>query len=155
MVQALPCSACRLRARWPACHFEVGTGNGFPVLHLGRPTDSVVVEAYRRVQVTNLLDLRTATARITTQLDLHILQSSTEDRGAYRRCQDVAGVARQLGLHGIVASAATGIGETLALFVDRLPEQERPVRLHDDELWSRLPPDPRSDPGRHLRIVRD
>lgn len=68
-----------------------GTKPGFPVLYLGRPLDSVVVEAYRHlvdpvenpdllaqihprilvtatVKVTNVLDLRTAGARATAGL---------------------------------------------------------------------------------------
>lgn len=154
-----------------------GRPDGFPVLHLGRPTSSVIVEAYRhlvdpvaddpniiehlaprvlvtcQVHVTGVLDLRTATSRNTTGLGLEVLHSSTDDREAYRQCREVAGAARQLGLHGIITPAATKLGDTLALFTDRLPEQERPTRL-DEELWSRLPADPRSAPGPHLRVVR-
>lgn len=111
-----------------------GTENGFPVLHLGRPRDSVIVEAYRRlvdpvadnpdivdkppprvlvtckVRVTEILDLRSATARMATGLDPATLQSHTRDRDAYRRCQEVAAVAHQLGLYGLIAPAATQLG---------------------------------------------
>jgi len=154
-----------------------GTEAGFPVLHLGRPRDSVVVEAYRHlvdpladeadiaqqllprvlvtceVHVSEVLDLRTATARLATGLDLISLQSETRDRAAYRRCQEVAAVAHQLGMHGVVAPAATRVGETLAIFPERLPVAERPVRI-SDEAWLQLPADPRRTGGPVLRLVR-
>ncbi len=151
-----------------------GTKDGFPVLYLGRPTDSVVIEAYRHLvdpvmdgepilvsrvlvtadmHVTNVLDLRSAAGRVQTDLTMSDLSSSTADREAYARCQDVAQVAHQLGRHGIVTPAATGAGETLVLFTDLLPEQERPIRSADDQLWDGLPPDPRKRQPRHLRVV--
>jgi len=141
------------------------------VLYLGRATDSVVIEAYRhlvdpvlddappvapRVLVTatltvaNVIDLRSSTGRA------HYVRpaSGTEDREAYARCQEVAQVAHQLGRHGIITPAATDVGETLALFSDLLPQQERPTRSADDELWAALPDDPRSRPAARLRLVR-
>jgi hypothetical protein len=57
-------------------------------------------------------------------------------------------VAHQLRLHGIIAPAATGLGETLALFEQHLPADEMPA-LVADELWDVLPADPR-----RLRLVR-
>lgn len=154
-----------------------GTPDGFAVLHLGRPKISVIVEAYRHlvdpvenpdilrtlaprvlvtcdIHVPEILDLRTATARMGTGLTLDVLRSDTRDRDAYEQCQEVAAVTRQLGLHGLIAPAATGLGETLALFPDRLAEQERPTRL-SEEAWYQLPPDPRQAEHAHLRIVRD
>lgn len=159
-----------------------GTRDGFPILYLGRPTASVVIEAYRRlvdpvefddpdererhlnnlvprvlitctVSVTGLLDLRSAGARGHVGLTEQDLHSPTNDREAYARCQEVAQVTHQLGRRGILAPAATGRGQTLALFTDLLPPDERPVRSAPDEAWDRLPADPRSDPGRHLRAV--
>lgn len=47
--------------------------------------------------------------------------------------------------HGILAPAATGVGETLALFARRLPAEEQP-ELIDITTWDGLPADPR--PGR-------
>lgn len=155
--------------------------HAFPVLYLGRPTDSVVVEAYRHlvdpvdaddpserellldnlvprvlitctVAVTGLLDLRSAGARAHVGLTQQDLLSPTYDRDAYQRCQHVAQVAHQLGRHGILAPAATGLGETLALFTDRLPSGEKPVPSADDEPWGRLPADPRLK-GQRLRAV--
>lgn len=162
-------------ARW-------GTADGFPVLYLGQPLDSVVVEAYRHlidpiedpqdradllrnqqartlvtctVAVTEILDLRLAVTRGMVGLPLSDLISGTEDRQAYDRCQTVAQVAHQLGRHGIIAPAATQMGETLALFTDLLPASERPARTEDDQVCRRLPPDPRANPGRQLTLVRN
>jgi hypothetical protein len=58
-------------------------------------------------------------------------------------------VAHQLGLHGIIAPAATGLGETLALFERHLPATELPVVV-DEEIIDGLPADPR-----RLRLVED
>lgn len=154
-----------------------GTRPGFPVLYLGRPEESVVVEAYRHlvdpvestdllaqihprvlvtahVAVTDVLDLRTAGARAAAGLTLGDLQSGVDD---YERCQRVAQVAHQLGRHGIVAPAATRMGETLALFTDLVEAAgQRPVRSADDVLWETLPPDPREPEARaRLSVVRD
>jgi hypothetical protein len=155
-----------------------GTKPGFPVLYLGRPLDSVVVEAYRHlvdpvenpdllaqihprilvtatVKVTNVLDLRTAGARATAGLTLGDVRSGVDD---YARCQEVAQVAHQLRLHGILAPAATDMGETLALFTDLTDVAgEKPARIADDVLWETLPPDPRAATSRRQRlsVVRD
>jgi hypothetical protein len=152
-----------------------GTANGFPVLYLGRPTDSVVVEAYRHlidpvvdaappispralitcaVSVTTILDLRRATNRVLADLTMEQMQSDTWDHDAYRACQNVAAVAHQLEFHGLVAPAATRIGETLVLFSDRLTPDEKPTRTAE-KIWTELPPDPRKPgQGRHLRVVQ-
>ncbi|UZJ26968.1 RES family NAD+ phosphorylase (plasmid) [Rhodococcus antarcticus] len=153
-----------------------GTADGFPVLYLGRPRESVVVEAYRHlvdpvedpmpasafvprvcvsatVAINEVLDLRSAAARVTIDIPMDVLQSSTDDRGAYRRCQEVSAVAHQLGLHGLVAPAATGRGHTLVVFPDKLTVGERLVQV-DIENWNQLPADPRSRGRRgNLRVV--
>lgn len=152
------------RGRW-------GTAHGFPVLYLGKPVASVVVEAYRHfidpvvdgvppvvprtlitceVAVTEILDLRKSAARMDLDLPLDILTSDTWYKDAYRRCQEVAATAHQLGLHGLITPAATRVGETLALFTEHLPAVERP-RLISTEHWPDLPPDPRAT--RKLRLV--
>jgi len=159
-----------------------GTKDGFPVLYLGRPHDSVVVEAYRHfvdpmedptqaaaiaaqvqprmlvtvvVKVANILDLRSAATRMQLGLGLDVLQSDTNRRDAYAACQEVAQVAHQLGFHGVLAPAATQIGDTLALFSDALPSAERPARAAEDQLWEHLPNDPRRTPRPSLTIVRE
>ncbi|MBB1052530.1 MULTISPECIES: RES family NAD+ phosphorylase [unclassified Dietzia] len=153
-----------------------GRDRGFPVLYLGRPTDSVIVEAYRhlvdpvvddpdirhhlapramvtaKVDVGDVLDLRSASARAEVGLALRQMQSGTEDRHAYTACQEVAAAAHQQGFHGLVAPAATQRGETLALFSDRLAESELPVIIETSP-WNTFPDDPRLGP--RLRLVSD
>lgn len=68
--------------------------------------------------------------------------------GDYEACQEVGRVAHQLELHGIIHQAATGLGETLALFERHLPADELPT-LVGHALCDGLP----ADPGR-LRVVR-
>ncbi|WP_204080674.1 RES family NAD+ phosphorylase [Mycobacterium riyadhense] len=155
-----------------------GTEGGYPVLYLGKPTDSVAVEAYRHlvdpvvaddgqvphirprtlitceVSVTDILDLRSSANRALAGLTVAQLQSETFDRRAYAACQNVSAAAHQLGYHGIIAPAATKMGETLALFTDLLTTVERPA-LTATEMWIQLPPDPRNPPQRRtLRVVK-
>lgn len=153
------------------------TKPGYPVLYLGRPLDSVIVEAYRhlvdpvedpallaqihprllvtaKVNVSRVLDLRTADARASAGLTLDDLRSGVDD---YAPCQQVSQVAHQLRRHGILAPAATGQGETLTLFSDLTDAAgEKPIRGGDDVLWARLPPDPRIPGSRtRLSVVRN
>lgn len=152
-----------------------GRNPGFPLLYLGRPTESITVEAYRHlvdpveddpnildhlaprvlataeVRVTEILDLRTPRARMELGLTLGQIQSPTDDRAAYGACQEVAAAAHQHGFHGLVAPAATQLGETLALFTNNLPADELP-RLIDTTPWDRLPDDPRVKT--RLRLIR-
>jgi len=107
------------------------------------------------VKVTNILDLRGAATRMQLGLGLDVLQSDTNRRDAYAACQEVAQVAHQLGFHGVLAPAATQIGDTLALFSDALPSAERPARATEDQLWEHLPNDPRRTPRPSLTIVRE
>lgn len=168
-----------------ASYSRWGRERGFPILYLGQPLASVTVEAYRRlvdpvedaddpdvreqligsipprslvtarVEVSQILDLRTATARHAVGLSPSQVSSATSDRAAYAACQEVAAAAHQQGFHGLIAPAATELGETLALFTDVLPCAEWPVVV-DESLWDRLPADPRQT-GQHrrLRVVRD
>ena len=154
-----------------------GTKPGFPVLYLGNPLESIIVEAYRHlvdpvenpdllaqihprilltadVAVTDVIDLRTAGARAAAGLTLGDLESGVDD---YARCQEVAQVAHQLGRHGVLAPAATKMGETLALFTDLTDVAgQKPVRSAADVLWEMLPPDPRiASAGTRLSMVRD
>jgi RES domain-containing protein len=141
----------------------------YSVLYLGRPRSSVAVEAYRHlvdpfaedgmtgdmvaprrllsceVDVTDVLDLRSDEALQVVGLSGDDLSSPI---GEYQACQSIGRVAHQLGLHGIIAPAATGLGETLALFEQHLPAAELP-HLIGEEMWDRLPADPR-----RLRLVR-
>jgi hypothetical protein len=148
----------------------------FPVLYLGRPTKSVIVEAYRHlvdpvedkrllahleprvlvtcaIAITDALDLRGTETQTRLDLPPDVLRSDTSDRDAYARCQRVARLAHQSGMHGIIAPAATGMGETLVLFADILPAAQRPHRSAANLVWETLPADPRRRRRSHLRAV--
>jgi hypothetical protein len=138
-----------------------GAPRTYPVLYLGRPRDTVIVEAYRHlvdpvdgmrgdlvaprklisvdVAVTKVLDLRSIENRAAVGLSLEALTSEIEK---YEPCQRVGGVAHQLEYHGIIAPAATGLGETLALFERHLSADDE-LALSAEEIWAHLPPDPR------------
>lgn len=140
-----------------------GPEGAYPVLYLGRPTDSVIVEAYRHlvetvegmqphmvgprrlviceVEITNVLDLRESARRDAIGLTIANLCSEVGDYGA---CHRVGQVAHEFGLHGIIAPAAGGLGETLAVFEDRLPEGEQPAMV-EEQTWESLPTDPRAE----------
>jgi hypothetical protein len=146
-----------------------GLRRAFEVLYLGRPRDSVVVEAYRHlvddelddakalaaevlerrivtchVGVENILDLRPTAARSAVALTDAQVFSEVDD---YSACQAVGAAAHQLGLSGIIAPAATRLGETLALFPTNLPIEQWPTVVARD-IWHGLPMDPRQ-----LRMV--
>lgn len=143
-----------------------GPPGGFSVLYLGRPRQSVVVEAYRHlvdpfegmtgemvqprrlltveIDVTNVLDLTSPEAVRSVGLSDDDLASPIGD---YEACWTIARAAHQLGLHGILAPSATGMGETLALYDEHLPANELP-RIAREEVWNSLPADPR-----RLRLV--
>ncbi|HWF50477.1 MAG TPA: RES family NAD+ phosphorylase [Solirubrobacteraceae bacterium] len=138
-----------------------GPPGAYPVLYLGRPTDSVAVEAYRHlvepiegmrpelvgprrlltceVKITRVLDLRDSDVRAQVGLGQEGLMSEVGD---YEACHRVGLAAHQLAFHGILAPAATGLGETFAIFERRLPADEQP-ELVADEMWETLPADPR------------
>lgn len=139
-------------------------GKTFPVIYLGRPDKSVTVEAYRHlvdpfgiparavrprvlyavsVQVVTVLDLTAQAHRHTVGLADSDLMSEIDD---YEACQQVARAAHQLQMHGILAPAATGLGQTLALFAQRITAGERPIVI-EEVLWSTLPADPRIPRG--------
>ncbi len=98
------------------------------------------------VGLSDVLDLRSSEAAAALGLSEADLGSPVGD---YDPCWLVASAAHQLGLHGILAPSATGIGETLAIFEQHLGPDELP-RLIGEEIWDRLPADPR-----RLRSVKD
>ncbi len=146
-----------------------GPEHGFPVIYLSQPIQSVIVEAYRRlvdpvdgmradlvgprtllwvdVDVDHLLDLRNPEHVRALGLD------EAAVRGPWEACVRVARAAHQLGLHGILAPAATDLGITLALFEQHLPHDQIPP-VTRRELWARLPPDPRTASQREAQILR-
>lgn len=144
------------RGRW---------GENFPVIYLGRPTDSVIVEAYRHlveatgipadavqprrfytvtVTATQVLDLTGAGNLDAVHLTQQDLRTEVDD---YHACQQVAAAAHQLELHGVLAPSATGLGQTLALFRERVSANELPL-VQQEHTWDVLPADPRQ-----LRVI--
>ncbi|MYH74052.1 MAG: RES family NAD+ phosphorylase, partial [Acidimicrobiales bacterium] len=144
-----------------------GPRGEFEVLYLGRPTDSVVIEAYRhlvdvdldgrltaamvgprnlitcRVRLGRVLDLRDPAALCRAGLTTADLRTPVGD---YDACQQVGRAAHQLGLDGIIAPAASSTGETLAVFT----QHTRPtvsLEIETVERWENLPRDPRSGPA--------
>jgi RES domain-containing protein len=148
-----------------------GPEHGFPVIYLGQPIPSVIAEAHRRlvdpvmdggmpahlvgprdlltveVDVDHLLDLRDPANVAAVGLDNNALY------GPWPACVRVARAAHQLGLHGVVAPAATELGLTLALFEQHLPAEQFP-RIIGRDNWPHLPPDPRTDAQRNAQIAR-
>lgn len=92
-----------------------------------------------RVAVPNILDLRPRSRQTAVGLSDAQLCSPVGD---YTACQAVAAAAHQLGLAGILAPAATRLGETLALFPTNLPVEHWPTVVARD-IWHGLPADPR------------
>lgn len=145
-----------------------GPPGAFGVLYLGRPRRSVIVEAYRhlvddvegmRPELVRPRRLFVVTVAVRSVLDLRPAESlaqlglTTDDLvspvGDYQPCWEVASAAHQLGLHGVLAPAATELGETLALYDEHLAPDELP-RVVREHIWDVLPADPR-----RLRIVRE
>jgi hypothetical protein len=61
----------------------------------------------------------------------------------YQACQDVAAAAHQMEYHAILAPAATGLGQTLAIFRSRVGAHELPVVTAQAAWATGLPADPR------------
>lgn len=140
-----------------------GPSRAYPILNLGRPSDSVAVEAYRHL-VDSVMDdgmtgdlvgprnLITCEVEIGRILDLRKPENLTKvgltpadlvtDVGDYSRCQRVGRAAHQLELAGILAPAATGLGETLAIFEHHRVDSDT-LRVLSVETWQTLPADPR------------
>src|ERR1700694_4302613 len=137
---ARPLSGSEAGGRW-------GPRGAYPVLYLGRPLSSVTVEAYRLLvdpfsgmtgDMVAPRHLYTYDLRVSELLDLRIPGNLTgvglnEDnlRGLHPPRPAGGAAAHQHGLLGFIASAATGLGETLALFLRHLPDAEQPSVTED------------------------
>lgn len=97
-----------------------------------------------KVDVPNVLDLRSRSVRNTVSLADAQLRS---DVGDYAACQAIGAASHQLGLAGLIAPAASADGETLALLTANLPAEHWP-KVTKRDIWRGLPPDPR-----RLRLV--
>jgi hypothetical protein len=146
-----------------------GAPRAYEVLYLGRPRDSVVIEAYRHLVddelddaeqlAASVLERRVITSTVTARNILDLRPSASQEAvglsdaqllsevGDYLACQAVGAAAHQLGLSGIIAPAASHIGETLALFPTNLAVENWPTVIGRD-IWHGLPADPR-----RLRII--
>ena len=144
-------------------------GADFPVIYLARPETGSIIEAYRHLVEDAGVPARAVRARtlytvpvdvaqildLTDPAALHAVGLSEDDLtspvGDYQACQDVAAAAHQLGRHGLLAPAAHGLGQTLALFRQRLDPAELPTPSRQVR-WEHLPPDPRISRTR-LRVA--
>jgi hypothetical protein len=147
-----------------------GAPRSFEVLYLGRPRESVAAEAYRHLvddemdspdMAAQVLERRIITCEVdapgildfrseAVQAAIGLAEDDlTSEVGNYATCQQVAAAAHQLQANGLLAPAATGLGETLALFPTNLPAENWPVVIQRG-IWHGLPPDPR-----RLRLLED
>jgi RES domain-containing protein len=145
-------------------------GANFPVIYLGRP-EAATAEAYRHlvdhtgvparaVRPRTLYTVRVAVQRVldlTVPDDLQRVGLHADDLVTeiddYDRCQEVAAAAHQLGYHGVLAPAAHGLGQTLAVFRERISHRELPA-IERQIVWNGLPPDPRLPRGLPTRRER-
>jgi hypothetical protein len=148
-----------------------GARGAFEAVYLGRPRESIVVEAYRHlvddelddapglaasvlerrvvtceIDVPHILDLRPDAARAAVGLTDDDVYSEVGD---WAPCQAVGAAAHQLNLAGLIAPAATRLGETLALYPTNLAIEYWP-EVVAREVWHGLPADPR-----RLRLADD
>lgn len=136
-----------------------GRPGAYPVIYVGRPMESIVAEAYRHlvdptegmtgehvgprvlitceVSIAAVLDLREPFTAVKLGVTSEDLQGYD-----YTKCQRLGAAAHQLGLGGIIAPAATRLGETLAIFERNLRESDS-VTLLTEDVWAKLPVDPR------------
>ena len=144
-----------------------GASRAFEVLYLGRPPDSVVIEAYRhlvdessRTQAlaATVLERRMVTCKVDIPNILDFVRPPLRLRSALRRPavlrvgdhEPVKPSARPPTSSGSPASShppRPGLGETLALFPTNLPIEHWPEMIARD-IWRGLPADPR-----RLRLV--
>ncbi|MGH9896118.1 MAG: RES family NAD+ phosphorylase [bacterium] len=128
----------------------------FPVLYLALSDETAAAEFYRRAEGENrapedLLPrrLQRYELKLEAVLDLtdpevrdHIGVSEEDIRSEDRRpCQAIGDAAHYVGFEAIRAPSATGTGEVLAVFFDRL-KAESDVEPVDHEDWTELPPHP-------------
>lgn len=129
----------------------------FGAIYLARPLVAVVGEAYRHlvdpyeidpatldprvlfvveVALRGVLDLREETARSAAGL------SRGDLAGEHERCQAVGRRAFEADYQGVIAPAATSLGETLCVFAERV--QPEGLRVLERRVWE-VPGDPRRE----------
>jgi len=92
------------------------------------------------VDVDQIVDLTEPDAIASLGLDPEQLRT---EPGDYAACQELGAAAHQLGRKGVLAPAAEGGGQTLALFTNHLAKADMPTVV-SEEIWTTLPTDPRS-----------
>lgn len=127
----------------------------FPVVYLGLTTDTVIGEFYRlaerqgmpaanllprrlqeyTVELRAVLDLREPEAREVLGLTDAAIRSEDPSR-----CQVVGDAAHYAGFEAILGPSATGVGDVLAIFTDRL-QAGSSLEAGKSELWRELPTD--------------
>lgn len=126
----------------------------FPVLYLGLSPETAVAEFYRLVErqgrhPSDLLPRRLTTVDVALvrvldltvggsaeTLGLHLHELTAEDPSP---CQAVGDAAHYLGFEAVKAPSATGTGEVLAVFWDKVLPGSRVVPVSHVE-WQELPP---------------
>lgn len=129
----------------------------FAAIYFGRPLRAVVAEAYRHlvdpfeidpatveprwlfeveVSLQEVLDLRDEALRRAVEL------SPADLAGEHDRCQAVGRRTFEAGYQGVIAPAATSLGETLCVFAERVGPEA--LNVVERRLWV-LPADPRTD----------
>jgi RES domain-containing protein len=127
--------------------------NSFPVLYLALSVDTAAAEFFRtaerqgmpadhllprrlhryEVRLVALLELRSSPSLAAVGLDELAVQQINS-----RPCQQVGEAAHHLGFEGIWAPSASGVGEVLAVFWDRITPGSS-IRPVDSATWESLP----------------
>lgn len=130
--------------------------NSFPVLYLAWQRETAIAEFYRRAEregipPENLLPRHLHRYRVELQGVLDLTNPEMADavgltRDAFTatdasRCQAVGDAAHYVGCEAVLALSATGIGEVVAVFSDRLRAGSI-VEPLDYEVWDIPPPRP-------------
>ncbi|MHB8513142.1 MAG: RES family NAD+ phosphorylase [Actinomycetota bacterium] len=128
--------------------------DSFPVLYMGLDIATITAEFYRsatrngmppeamlprkvlryEIQLSAVLDLRLERAR--DAIGLTNADTAGDDLGP---CQSIGEAAHYLGLEGILAPSAAGLGSVLAVFYAKLRAASF-IRDHEYDTWTSLPP---------------
>jgi RES domain-containing protein len=134
--------------------------NSFPVLYLSPREDAVIAEFYRRAEregrpPEDLLPRKLCRYNVRLEAVLDLTEGSAlrqtgltaTDISSYdmSRCQTVGHAAYYVGLEGLLAPSATGVGQALALFFDRMRAGSA-LEVLAEELWETLPGLPKQGP---------
>ena len=139
-----------------------GPEGAYSVLYLGRPPDTVIVEAYRhlvddddnltgrdgRASAFSRRSISTSARCLICARRPHSISSGSTPPPCGQTSTSTRRAGESVRLHTSSACTASspqprpGWATTLALFDEQLPASELP-RLATSEIWAHLPPDPR------------